>query len=142
MSQASVSVDTFPPNEIKLECRQCKEVINNYSGRSFLRNLDPRARWDLLYYNAKMNSIGATPEFTLIMDEHEPTVMEVDGENGSEMRAMYTERELDGCNMRKLQEIGRLYGVKGTRRGDLKLQILQAQSALIVKARAEELPTV
>jgi hypothetical protein len=53
---------------------------------------------------------------------------------------MYTERELEGCDMRKLQVIGRQWGLKGIRRRDLMLQILQAQTALVIKARADELP--
>ena len=138
MPTANVSIDSmFPPPEIKLECRQCKEIINNYSGRSFLRNLDPRARWEVLYYQAKMNSEGTSPEFTLIMDEREPTVMQFDGEEGKETRPIYTERELEGCNMKKLQEIGRQYGLKGVRRRDLMLQILQKQTALMIKAQVE-----
>jgi len=141
MAQATISVDSqFPPPSIKLECRQCKEIINNYNGRSFLRNLDPRAKWDILYYQAKMNSEGTSPEFTLVMDEKDVAVMEVDGEDGKELRPMYTERELEGCDMRKLQVIGRQWGLKGIRRRDLMLQILQAQTALVIKARADELP--
>lgn len=141
MAQATISVDSlFPPPSIKLECRQCKEIINNYNGRSFLRNLDPRAKWDILYYQAKMNAEGTSPEFTLIMDEKDVAVMEFEGENGKELRPMYTERELEGSNMRNLQEIGRQWGLKGIRRRDLMLQILQAQTALVIKARADELP--
>ena len=141
MPQATVTMDTqYPPAEIKLECRDCKEIINNWTGHSFLRNLDPRAKWDILYYQAKMRSEGTQPEFTLIMDELEQNTVEVDGDEGSERRPVYTERELEGCNMRKLQEIGRLYDVKGIRRRDLILQILQKQTALVIRARADEFP--
>lgn len=141
MPKATVSMDTmYPPPEIKLECRSCKEIINNWSGRSFLRNLDPRSKWDILYYQAKMRSEGTSPEFTLVMDEKDQFVIPVDGEDGEEMRQVYTERELEGCNMRQLQEIGRLYGLKGIRRRDIILQILQAQTALVIKARADEMP--
>lgn len=141
MAQATIAVESlFPPASIKLECRSCKEIINNYSGRSFLRNLDPRAKWDVLYYQAKMNSEGTSPEFTLIMDDKDQNVWEVEGEEGKELRPMYTERELEGCNMRKLQEIGKMYDVKGIRRRDLILQILQHQTALVLKSRVDEFP--
>ncbi len=141
MSQASISVETlFPPKEIQLECRTCREIINNWSGRSFSRNLDPRAKWDILYYQAKMRSEGTSPEFTLIMDDKEDFVVTVEGENGEESRKVYTERELEVCNMRQLQMIGKQYDLKGIRRRDLILQILQAQTALVIKSRLEEYP--
>jgi hypothetical protein len=130
----------IPPKEIKIECRQCKEIVNNFTGRSFYRNLDPRAKWDILYYQAKMNSEGTSPEFTLVMDEHEPTVMRIEGEKGEELMPLYTERELEGTTMRKLQEIGRQHGCKSIRKRDLILQILQAQTALVLKAEPGQLP--
>jgi hypothetical protein len=140
MAQGSISVETlFPPKEIQLECRSCREIINNWSGRSFLRNLDPRAKWDILYYQAKMRSEGTSPEFTLVMDEKDDFTITVDGEEGEELRKVYTERELEGCNMRQLQTIGRQYDLKGVRRRDLILQILQAQTALVIKARADSM---
>jgi hypothetical protein len=141
MSTAKVEMESmFPPPEIKIECRGCKEIINNRYGRSFLRNLDPRAKWDVLYYQAKMNSQGTDPEFTLIMDDKEQYSISVDGEDGVEQRPVFTEHELEACTMRKLQEIGRLYDVKGIRRRDVILQILQKQAALVMKASAEMLP--
>jgi hypothetical protein len=139
--KAGIEIDSlFPPKEIKLECRKCKEIINNFTGRSFIYNPDPRAKWDILYYQAKMNSEGTSPEFTLIMDENAPTVMKVQGETGEEEMALLTEHELEGCTMRKLQEIGRQHGCKGIRKRDLILQILQHQTALILKATPGQLP--
>lgn len=139
--KAGIEVEpSFPPKEIKLECRQCKEIVNNFTGRSFFRSLDPRDKWDILYYHAKMHSEGTSPEFTVIMDEAAPTVMRVEGEKGEELVELFTERELEGCTMRKLQEIGRLHNCKGIRKRDLILQILQHQTSLVLKAEPGQMP--
>jgi len=126
-------IELIPP-EVKLESRQCKEIINKISGFSWTRDLDPRARWATLYYEAKMNE----KQFDCIMDDKEQTVMEVEGEEGPEIREVFNQIELEAQSMRKLQEVGRLYGVRGVRKRDLILQILQAQTKLVLRAKTEQ----
>lgn len=125
-------IELIPP-EVKLEARQCKEIVNKITGHSWCRDLDPRARWATLYYEARLNE----KTFECIMDDKEQTVMEVDGEEGPEIREVFTQMELEACGMRKLQDIGRLYGVRGVRKRDLILQILQSQTKLVMRSKAE-----
>lgn len=125
-------IELIPP-EVKLEARQCNEIINRITGYSWKRDLDPRARWATLFYEAKLNE----KIFECVMDEKSTTTMEVDGETGPEIREVFNQIELEGVSMKKLQEIGRLYGVRGVRKKDLILQILQAQTKLVLRAKAE-----
>jgi len=124
--------------EIQLEARYCSEIVNKLTGNSWMRDLDPRSRWTQLYHHAKMHE----KIFELVMEEAPPTVMEVEGETGLEKRTVFNMFELEGSTMKKLQEIGKMYGVKANRKKDLILMILNEQSRMVLKARPEHLPTV
>ena len=122
--------------ELQIEARLCSEVINRMTGHSWKRDLDPRSRWVQLYHRAVLNP----KEFECIMDEESPFIMQVEGDKGLEARQVFTVNELEGCSMPKLREIGKLYGAKSTRKKDLIVGILNAQSQLIMKAKVENLP--
>ena len=92
-------IELIPP-EVKLEARQCNEIINRITGYSWKRDLDPRARWATLFYEAKLNE----KIFECVMDEKSTTTMEVDGETGPEIREVFNQIELEGVSMKKLQE--------------------------------------
>ena len=124
--------------EIQIEARYCSEIVNKLTGNSWKRDLDPRSRWVQLYNRAKLNE----KEFELIMEDTPPTVMEVEGDTGLEKRTVFNMMELEGSSMKKLQEIGKMYGVKANRKKDLILAILNEQSRLVLKSKVEHLPQV
>lgn len=133
-----VSLEAIVDPEIQLEARYCMEIVNKLTGNSWKQDLNPNARWSQLYHHAKMHE----KIFELIMSEAPPTVMDVEGEAGLEKRQVFNMLELESSTMKKLQEIGRMYGVKANRKKDLILAILNEQSRLVLRSKPEHLPTI
>lgn len=122
--------------QLQIEARLCSEVVNKITGNSWKRDLDPRSRWVQLYQRAILNP----KEFDCIMDEQSPYIMQVEGDKGMEDRQVFTIQELEACSMPKIREIGKIYGVKGNKKKELIVEILNTQSQLIMRSKTDHLP--
>jgi hypothetical protein len=122
--------------ELILESRLCHTIINRTNGREYKRDLDPRARWFQVYEQAVLNP----DKFVIEMDEAPKTVIRMEGDKGMENRPLYATHELEGLSMPRLLEIGRQWGVKDVRKQSLVLKIIEAQTAMVVRANLDDLP--
>jgi len=138
--QSGTEVGQIVDPEVSLASRLCKRITNTFTGCSWERTLDPRDRWNQLYERAILENRTKPGMFELDMDDAPQSVVEVEGETGKEMRPIYTVMELSRFSKPRLDEIGRLYGVKHSRTQNLILAIMEAQTALYEKTKLEDLP--
>jgi hypothetical protein len=126
--------------ELSIESRRCKSITNVFTGNTWVRDLDPRARWDQAYENAVFQNDRTPGKFEFEMEDEPEYVIETEGSEGMEKRAIFTVAELQRMSKPRLDEIGRMYGVKSSKITSLILSITDAQTKLVEAAKLESLP--
>jgi hypothetical protein len=131
---------TIVDPEISMESRRCKSITNVFTGNTWERDLDPRSRWDQAYQNAVFQNDRTPGKFEFEMEDAPEYIIETEGNEGMEKRAIFTVAELQRMSKPRLDEIGRIYGVKSSKITSLILSITDAQTKLVEAARLESLP--
>ncbi len=112
MAEATIEI-----NKEELDARRCARIINKKSsGAVFDRNLEPTAKWPILYAYAKLNQ----DEFDV---EYDSDIAPVDSKGD----VIYDNSLLRTKNMPELHKIGSKFGVTGRSKDEIISRILKAQ---------------
>lgn len=121
--------------DVAIESRLCTKIVNKKTGHEWNRDLSPNGHWDVLYGRALM----FPDEFEVLMEAESRRVIEFEGDYGNERRPVYDVQYLKALGKNKLDEIGRMYGVKSTRKPELIIKIINAQADLVSQVRADQI---
>lgn len=121
--------------DVAIESRLCTKIVNKKTGHEWDRDLSPNGHWDVLYGRALMHP----EEFEVLMEAESRRVVEFEGDHGNERRPVFSVADLKALGKGKLDEIGRMYGVRDTRKPNLIIKIINAQAELVSQVRADQI---
>jgi len=107
----------------EIDSRRCSEIINTITGNVFKRNLDPSAKWILLYLHARKHH----QEFECVY-EKESFDVDTDG------NIIWKKDELESMVFKDLKNIGLNFSVTGRSKDELIGRILKKQEANLAKS--------